>query len=295
MPESPIRAYPVTILFISSVGWGLTWIPIKFLNSMGIDGPVLVFIAFLSGALLMLPWAVKQYPQWRSFLPLMLLIMLFGGFANLAFQTALYYGDVIRVMILFYMLPVWSVIGGRLFFGEVIDAKRIVTVIFSLGGAFLILGGMTVFEKLPDWTDLMAIGAGFAFAMNNLLFRASPGVPLVSKVTAMFAGCSLLIGGFLYFVGGQASGYSLEAMLLSGLYGIVWLTLITFGTQWGVTKLEAGRAAIIIVMELVVAVLSAALYAGNWMSLVEVTGGLLVLSAAIIEGAREEEAAIEPA
>jgi len=288
MRQATLFPYPVVILFISSVGWGLTWLPIHFLNAMGISGPSLVFIAFLSGALLMLPWALRQYRQWSSNIRLMVLIMLFGGFANLAFQTALYYGDVIRVMILFYLLPVWSVIGGRVFFSEMIDLKRIVTVAFSLGGAFLILGGMTVFEQLPDWTDLLAIGAGFAFAMNNLLFRASPSVPLASKVTAMFSGCALLIGGFLYFSPLSTRQIDFDVMLYTAIYGVFWLGLITFGTQWGVTRIEAGRASIIIVMELVVAVLSAALYFGNWLSLIEVAGGLLVVSAAVIEGSREE-------
>ncbi|MDY6874153.1 MAG: DMT family transporter [Chloroflexota bacterium] len=288
-------SYPVSILFISSVGWGLTWIPIKLLNGMGISGPELVFIAFLAGALVMLPFALMQHRQWRKHLSLMILITLFGGFANVAFQTALYYGDVIRVMILFYLLPVWSVIGGKVFFGEIIDTKRVVTVVFSLGGAFLILGGMAVFEQLPDWTDLMAIGAGFAFAMNNLLFRASPGVPLISKVTAMFAGCSMMIGGFLVVANLPGGDYGLDVTLYSALYGLVWLTLITFGTQWGVTQIEAGRAAIIIVMELVVAVVSAALYAADWLSLIEIVGGVLVVTAAIIEGGREETPEVEAA
>ncbi|MFO8025224.1 DMT family transporter [Thiohalophilus sp.] len=288
-------SYPVSILFISSVGWGLTWIPIKLLNGMGISGPALVFIAFLAGALVMLPFALMQHRQWRKHLSLMLLITLFGGFANVAFQTALYYGDVIRVMILFYLLPVWSVIGGKVFFGEVIDTKRVVTVVFSLGGAFLILGAMAVFEQLPHWTDLMAIGAGFAFAMNNLLFRASPGVPLTSKVTAMFVGCSLMIGGFLFVANLPGGDYGLDVTLYSALYGLVWLTLITFGTQWGVTQIEAGRAAIIIVMELVVAVLSAALYAADWLSLIEIVGGVLVVTAAIIEGGREETPEVKAA
>jgi drug/metabolite transporter (DMT)-like permease len=288
MRQTIRSSYPVGILFISSIGWGLTWLPIRFLNELGISGPALVFIAFLSGALLMLPWAIRQYRQWSSNVRLMIMIMLFGGFANLAFQTALYYGDVIRVMILFYLLPVWSVIGGRVFFSEIIDLKRIVTVVFSLSGAFLILGGMTVFEQLPDWTDLLAIGAGFAFSMNNLLFRASPSVPLASKVTAMFSGCALLIGGFLYFAPLTARQIDFDVMLYTAMYGVFWLGLITFGTQWGVTRIEAGRASIIIVMELVVAVISAALYFGNWLSLIEITGGLLVVSAAIIEGSREE-------
>ena len=66
------------------------------------------------------------------------------------------------------------------------------------------------------------------------------------------------------------------------------MMLITLGTQWGVTHLEAGRASIIIVMELVVAVISAVIILNQSLSLVEIAGALLVITAAILEGFREE-------
>ena len=116
---------PVVVLFISSIGWGLTWLPIKYLNAQGIEGPLLVLIAFAAAVLCLLPIFIRQRHQWLPQLNLMLLIALFGGFANLAFQVSIYYGDVIRVMILFYLLPVWSVVGGVVFLKEPIDTKRI--------------------------------------------------------------------------------------------------------------------------------------------------------------------------
>ena len=145
---------PVIVLFISSVGWGLTWLPIKYLNAQGIEGPLLVLVAFTAASLCLLPFFFRQRHQWLPQLNIVLLIALFGGFANLAFQVAIYHGDVIRVMILFYLLPVWSVLGGVLFLKETIDAKRIFTVIAALLGAFLILGGSSLFQQLPGWIDL---------------------------------------------------------------------------------------------------------------------------------------------
>jgi len=279
---------PVVVLFISSIGWGLTWLPIKYLNAQGIEGPLLVLIAFAAAVLCLLPIFIRQRHQWLPQLNLMLLIALFGGFANLAFQVSIYYGDVIRVMILFYLLPVWSVVGGVVFLKEPIDTKRILTVITALLGAFLILGGFALFKQPPGWVDLLAIGSGFAFAMNNLLFRATQTVAVASKVTAMFAGCVVLIGGFFLFGASTVTTYTIGTFWLTILYGIFWLTLITFGTQWGVTQIQAGRASIIIVMELVVAVISAAIILQQELSLIEIVGGMLVVSAAIIEGARED-------
>ena len=65
------------------------------------------------------------------------------------------------------------------------------------------------------------------------------------------------------------------------------MTLITTGTQWGVTQLEAGRSAVIIVVELVVAVASSALILTGELTVFELCGGLMVLGAALLEGARD--------
>jgi len=191
---------PVLVLFFSSVGWGLTWLPLKYLNQHGMQGPALVFVAFATAALVLLPACLRQRSSWAGQVRYLLLIALFVGFANLAFQIALYEGDVIRVMILFYLLPVWSVLGGQVFLGERIDALRMVTVAGALLGAFLILGGLSVLDTPPGWVDLLAIGAGMAFAMNNIVFRASQALPMISKVTAVFVGCAVLVGGYLLLV-----------------------------------------------------------------------------------------------
>lgn len=278
---------PVLILFFSSIGWGLTWLPLKYLNGQGMEGPLLVLLAFGAAGLLLMPVFFKQQVHWRGKIHYLALIALFGGFANLAFQIALYEGDVIRVMILFYLLPVWSVLGGWLFLGERIDAIRIVTVCGALAGAFLILGGPAVFKTYPSWIDLLAIGSGMAFAANNLVFRATQSVPVASKVTAMFAGCALLIGIYLLMTATAIPDYPPRTLMLTMAYGIFWLTVITFGTQWGVTRLEAGRASIIIIMELVAAVVSANLLLGETMAAMELLGGTLVVGAVLVETFRE--------
>jgi drug/metabolite transporter (DMT)-like permease len=284
---------PVWVLLISSVGWGLTWMPLHYFESRGLSGPSMVFIIFLSAVLVLLPVMLRQRRLWTGHLQQMALIALFGGFANLLFQNALFYGDVVRVMILFYLLPIWSVLGGRLFLGERIDGLRWITLVAAISGGILILGGFEVFKAPPSWIDLMAIGSGFAFAMNNLVFRASQELPLGSKVGAMFFGVVFFMGLYLSFESGISWPVEPDVIVYAALYGIAWLTLITFGTQWGVTHLEAGRASIIIVMELVVAVISAVIILGQSLSVTEIMGALLVIVAAIVEGFREEAAEAE--
>jgi drug/metabolite transporter (DMT)-like permease len=278
----------VLVLFLGSAGWGLTWLPIKALSTMGLDGLHLVFIAFLSGALLLLPMLYRQRVYWKQKLTLMLMIAFAGGFANATFQSAIYHGDVIRVMILFYMLPVWSVIGGRLFLGEKIDALRVMAVLLSLSGAFVILDIAHTSWAGVSWIDLLAIGSGIGLAATNILFRFTQDIPVMSKVSAMFIGCTILIGLSLMVFTPTIGLPDNNAVLWAVAYGALWLTLITTGTQWGVTQMDAGRSAIIIVMELVVAVASTALIVSGELTTFEIVGGVMVLSAAILEGARTE-------
>jgi len=284
---------PVWVLLLSSIGWGLTWLPLHYFESQGLNGPPMVFIIFLSAVTVLLPVMFTQRRQWPGHFHHLALIALFGGLANLLFQNALFYGDVVRVMILFYLLPIWSVLGGRIFLGEKIDLMRGLTLAAAISGGVLILGGPEIFTAPPSWLDLMAIGSGFAFAMNNLVFRASQTLPLGSKVSAMFFGVVVMMGGYLLFTPGVAWPSDMTVILQAAAYGIIFLMLITFGTQWGVTHLEAGRASIIIVMELVVAVISSVIILSQSLTMIEITGALLVSTAAILEGFREEAAEAE--
>jgi len=278
----------VIVLFISSMGWGLTWLPIKTLSDMGLDSMHLILAAFVSGAVVLSPWLYLQHRSWRQHSVLMIMIGLSGGFANAAFQTAISHGDVIRVMILFYLLPVWSVLGGRLFLGEKIDRIRAASVVICLSGAYMILDVWHTSWQGITWIDLLAIGSGMGLATTNILFRFSQSIPVMSKVTSMFIGCSLIVLVSMQMVPASASLPDNSAIPWAVAYGALWLTLITIGTQWAVTRIEAGRSAVIIVTELVVAVVSVALISGAELRYHEIIGGILVLCAALLEAARSE-------
>jgi len=281
---------PVLVLLFSSILWGLSWLPLKGINSMGIDGIGLIFFSYGILALALTPLLLKQFLQWKEHKKMMLLIALFGGGANLAFTYALINGEVIRVMVLFYLLPVWGVAGGRIFLKEEIDRWRYLGVFLAISGAFFILGGFDVLDAPPSWIDLIALASGLFFAMNNLLFRAAQAIPVSSKIGSMFMGCFTLAGLFL-LAGIEAfpSGIAENAWLMLVLYALFWLLLANIGSQWSVTHMEAGRSSIIIILELITAVISATLIAGESMSALEYMGGALIMTAAIIEAFRTKD------
>lgn len=257
---------------------------------MGIDGITLIFTAYGVMALTLSPLVIKQSSVWKEHKKVMLLIALFGGGANLAFTYALINGEVIRVMVLFYLLPVWGVAGGRLFLKEEIDRWRYLGVFLAISGAFFILGGFEVLDAPPSWIDLIALLSGLFFAMNNLLFRGAQSIPVSSKIGSMFLGCFTLAGLFLLAGAEQfPSSVAENAWWFLALYALFWLLVANIGSQWSVTHMEAGRSSIIIILELITAVISATLIVGETMSTLEYAGGALIMTAAFIEALRTKD------
>lgn len=274
---------PVLVLLVASLFWGVAWWPLKQLNTLGIGGIPLAFGAFGAVSLLLLPLLIARRRQWAGEGRNLLAIAALGGYANLAFTVAMIYGEVVRVMVLFYLLPVWGVLGGWIFLGERIDAARAVAVALALAGALLILGGFDALRGGIAWTDVLAVSCGMAYAGNNLLFRARQSLPVAHKVAAMLGGCFALAALLML---GQAQPWPAVPAgdwLWVVAYGLGWILLATFATQWAVTHLEAGRAAILIIMELVTAVLTAMWLGGERMSGMELIGAALILAAAVIE------------
>jgi drug/metabolite transporter (DMT)-like permease len=289
----------VIILCFSSIGWGLTWLPIKALNQMGLHTSQIILIAFTSASLVLSPWIYTQRKSWLPALPLMIALCFFGGFANIAFQTALAEGEVIRVMILFYMLPIWSVLGGKIFLNESIDTRRVTALLLCVSGAFCLLEAWSASWNTFTFIDFLALGSGMGLAASNLLFRFTAHIPLSSKIGFMFIGCVILLTLarlILPMIGGSESPWVNSTPLphngavpLAIAYGLCWLMLITFGSQWAVTRIEAGRSAVILVLELVVAVISVVLITQNTLTVYEIIGGTMVLIAALLEGSRMEK------
>ena len=177
-----------------------------------------------------------------------LLLMLVGGWANTAFVQALVMGDVVRVMLLFYLAPVWSVLGGRLFLGEAISRRRALAVVLALVGLWFVIGGSAAWAKPLGTADWLALSAGLAFAGNNLISRAAQAIPMTSKTVAVFFGCGLLSGGSVLMAGAEMPPITaLIALALAG-YAFIWLLLATVTWQYGVTHLESGRAGLILLV-----------------------------------------------
>ncbi len=280
-----MRAWiPISVLLCASSIWGLMWLPLKHFGSQGIEGPLVTLGAHGSVALLALPLLFRWRRSWSGHLGSMLLIAFFGGLANLAFAWAMVIGDVTRVMVLFYLLPMWGVLGGRLVLGERIDTKRRASLVLALVGAFLVLGGPQIAASPPGLADILATLAGFGLASVNIVFRKLQEVPIPPKIAMNFVGC-LVWAAALMLLGAASvpEGVPTSVWLQLGGFGYGIVLLATLGTFWAVHHMEAGRSSVLLIMELVVAVGSAAIITGDLPSGIEWIGATMILASALLE------------
>jgi drug/metabolite transporter (DMT)-like permease len=274
---------PLTVLTMSAAMWGITWWPLKQFGAAGLSGPFISFATYGLVGLVGIPFLLRERAAWKGQIGLLLLLGLFGGWANASFVRALMIGDVVRVMLLFYLAPVWSVLGGRLFLHETVTRRRMLAVATSIFGAFLVIGGTAAFSSPLTIADFLALSAGLAFAANNLVTRAAQSIPMVSKTIAVFIGCGIVSGLMVWQQGAAQPEWSPTLVMALLAFGFGWLVLATFTTQYGVTHIETGRAGIILIVELLAAVFSAMIIGGEKLMPTEWIGGTFIACAAVIE------------
>ena len=273
----------VAALLVAGLLWGLTWIPLKYFGRQGLSGITLTIMSYGLVGLLVLPWLIYRRKTWWAQRRLVLMIALAGGLANVCFLSAIVQGEVVRVMLLFYLAPVWGVIGGRLFFDEPFTRLRVIGVATAVVGAVLLLGGPAVLVAPPGMIDLLAVGSGMFYASQNLFTRAADRTPLDAKALVVFVGCGLLSG--LILLGTDEAIPDVSPALLGQLLAFagIWMLTAMVVTAWGVSHMEAGRAAILLVFELVAAVVSAMWIAGDRLNGLEWIGAAMIVTAALLE------------
>ena len=276
----------VSALLGGAVLWGLFWWPLKELDAVGIHGSFVQAVAYGLPALVLLPWALRN-PVQRNQAGLLLLIALLGGWANAAFATSLTYGSVVRVLLLFYLAPVWTILAARLFLGEAVTRLRLVALGLALAGLAFTLGGPEIFDSPLTAIDLLALSSGLTFALNNVAIRAGHGLPDAARAVAVFAGCALISLGFMGWNGQSVPALDTAQLLALVGLALAWVLPGTLATFYGVARLDAGKAAILLLAELLVGVVSAVFVGGETLSLQEAAGGALILTAAVIEAFTE--------
>jgi len=292
LPKSAVAA-----LLLNTFIWGLSWTGTRALEGMGLH-PVWATAAIFSGcALLLLTLRHRELPLlWRH--PALLGVGLATGLTNASFNMAVAYGDVVRVILLFYLMPVWTVILARLVLHEAITPRSLTRVALGLGGAFIVLYqprlGLPLPQSLPDW---MAVASGLLFAVTNVLLRRLHGFSDGTRAVAMLVGSGVfasLLGVVLSAAGVVAWPLPLPmaAAPVVALWAVLFL-VSNLSLQYGVARLPANIAAVIMLAEILVATFSAWMLGAAELRPQDLIGGVLIIAAPWI--VRDRRVAVQPA
>src|SRR4051812_7888834 len=176
---------PVVALLTGATVWGLIWYPYRVLAMAGIGGALATTgtyaVALLLGIILLRP---RVSLSW-----MLLAIALAAGWANVGFTMAVVYGDVMRVVLLFYLSPIWTILFARWLLSERLSGRGYALMGAALAGAAIMLWqpalGWPLPRTLAEWTGL---SAGAMFACSNVLIRKTAQIAIELKVLAVFFG-----------------------------------------------------------------------------------------------------------
>ncbi|WP_294248621.1 DMT family transporter [Propionivibrio sp.] len=279
----------VLSLLTGALIWGLIWYPYRLLRDAGIDGVVAstatYSVALAIGLLCFRRALVGISPSWTLFW-----LALASGGCNLGYVLATLDGEVVRVLLLFYLAPLWTVLQSRWLLGEQLNRFGVSVVALSLAGAATMLWqphiGLPVPQVAADW---LGLGAGFSFALMNVLSRKAQGIGIEIKSIAAFAGAvivglALVLAGF----GHPALPATASTWWLLGAIGCV-LAVANLVVQYGLARIAANRAIVIMLSEVGFAALASWLLADESIGLREWAGGAMIMVASVFSAKMERE------
>ncbi|HWI82171.1 DMT family transporter [Ramlibacter sp.] len=281
--ERPRSVLPALALVLNGFIWGISWWPFRQLQAQGLH-PLLAtaFVYLLSVVLLIAarPGAARTMARH----PALWLLAAAAGMTNVGFNWAVTVGDVVRVVLLFYLMPAWTVLLAWLVLGERPTGPSLLRMALAMAGVAIVLktgdAAWPVPHSLADW---LALAGGISFALNNVLLRKLNHVDAAGRVLAMFLGGAIMAGGAAAL--GLAGGFvAAPAVLDSGWVIGLALSLGFLGSnmalQYGAARLTAHTTALIMLSEVVFASLSSVVLGAAELTARTVAGGGLILVAA---------------
>ncbi|RCS59560.1 DMT family transporter [Parvibium lacunae] len=290
----------IASLLTGATIWGLIWFPYRFLAQQGISGTLASALTYSIGLMLAaslytcLCWRLPAYRAERFFSWPLLGLGLAVGLTNVSFVWATIHGAVLRVVLLFYLCPVWTAFFAHFLLREPITPRGVWVILLGLFGALVMLWqpdqGWPFPQTLAEWVGL---GAGIMFALSNVLLRK------IRQPTRELKTCWVLLGCALVgLVGAAVEGGAKPALSIAIPHSVTALVLVcllllggvlvlaNWVVQFGIERLPANKVAVIYLFELIVAGASGWLLAAEHFGWQEFAGACLIACASVL-AARE--------
>jgi drug/metabolite transporter (DMT)-like permease len=299
----------VAALLFNATVWGASWWPFRQLQALGLHSLWATSLAMLIGIAGLALWRRESLGELLR-RPGLWAVALAAGITNSCFNWAVSIGPVVRVVLLFYLMPVWSVLLARVLLREPLACGPLVRVGLALTGSAVVLGspgvGLPLPASLADWLGMIG---GMSFALTNVMLRRERSASTAARSMALFGSGAVaaLVAMLVIHAGGpvrwpargdeavalallaQPQGTALLAV--PGLPGPVWLPaalgwaallLAASGAlQYGASRLPASVTAVVMLFEIVVATTTSVWLGTEVLEPRALVGGALILSSTL--------------
>ena len=275
---------PVLGLLANALVFGLSWWPFREMQALGLHplwATALMYgLSFIFISLMRPSWfgSLREHPQlWWLFVG--------SGLTNFGFNWAVTQGDVVRVVLLFYTMPAWSVLFAWWLLGEKPDRQSLVRLSLALLGVALILKTPDTPWPIPSSAmDYLALLGGASFALNNAMLRKLAFLPEVDRMGAMFGGgmCVTAAAAAALVPFGWVSLPADTSWWPFALGLALCLLFSNLSLQYGAARLPANTTALVMLSEIVFATASSVYLGASELSLRKLAGGVLIVFAAIL-------------
>lgn len=280
------RHWAVLGLLFNAFVFGVSWWPLRHLQGLGLHPVWATAAVYVLGVAGILLWRPRVLLEWFKH-PWLWLLTLSSGLNNLGFNWAMVTGDVVRVVLLFYLMPAWSVLLAWCLLGDSPTRAAMLRLLLALCGLFVMIKvpgqSWPMPSGLSDWLALMG---GFMFALSNVLLRKVGHVPTEARLLSMFGG-SLVTAVLVGWMGG-AFGLVAPPPALAWDWVLVVVAVMVFFVlanltlQYSAPRMSASASSVILLSEVVFAgVSSVALGSAELLPRTVLGGSLILLAAAL--------------
>jgi len=300
--SSPSTALPTFCIIVSAVLWGSIWIPLRQITGAGLSGGWASLSVYGAPFFVMLPLVLVGRGRLGQFGWAAVWIGATSGICNTFYAVGVVYGEVGKVVLLFYLNPIWSALLEWIVLKAPISKARLATIIIGFAGMAVLVGdenGLPLPHSLAEWFGVFA-SIFWALSLIGMAINGSTGVIPKTFFQFLFG----LLASSVVLALNLFPGQHVPEMpqLTSALPWIVvavviWIIPGMGLSFWAVGRMSPTRAAILFMVEAVVGVVSAAILTNEPFGWREIIGGVMILGAGLLDviaGSRKP-AAIEDA
>jgi len=275
---------PIFSLLFGAFVWGIIWYPYRLMANAGVSGIYSSFYVFILTIAIALPYffiTKKKVPIWSKDFWLLALV---AGYTNISYVLAVIDGEVVRVMLLFYLSPVWTIFLAHFMLNEDTQKRHYIAVFISLIGAFIMFWEPGYLIHLDSKSDWLALGSGLGFAITNVMTRKHEHMTVNQKALAIWLGVIVVAMICIMFDKNALPTLDFFRPVDAAIMMAIALSLFlsTLLVQFGVTQIKAVEASSFFLFEIVVAAISSYFLVGESIAFNEWLGGIFIIAGVIL-------------